>query len=258
MIREANPTDKSQVLEFCKNTFSWGDYIEDVWDYWLDEGNLLVVEKDLPIGICHAFFSRNQVWIERIRIKSDYKRQGLASNLIKTVESVAIQKRVPISLMLIADQNTPSLLMAKNLGYQIYQTWKFYSLFPQKHPSNEISYRGIIPKDNFSHYVKSWRWLPLDQETISNLNSKHQIIFSGADDNKTTAIIADSEHFEKTLLVTLFAGSKVNSKNIFLYLQNYGFEKQYERLQILTKESLPKTEGLEYKLSFHLMQKLLS
>ena len=43
-IREANISDKNSVLKFCKNTFSWGDYIEKVWSSWLDEGNLFLFE----------------------------------------------------------------------------------------------------------------------------------------------------------------------------------------------------------------------
>jgi hypothetical protein len=58
--------------------------------------------------------------------------------------------------------------------------------------------------------------------------------------------------------VTLFAGSKDNTISVISYLQNLGFEKKYQRLQILTKETLPEFRNLEYKISFHLMQKLLS
>jgi hypothetical protein len=257
-IREAKSSDKSHVLKFCKNTFSWGDYIKDVWDYWLSEGNFLVLEKTVPIGICHALFSKKQVWIEGIRINSDFKRQGLASNLIKKIESMAIQRKIPISLMLIDTKNLPSLLMSQNLGYKIYQTWKFYSLLPQKNNSKEISFGKIIKTKEFSHYVKSWRWIPLDKEKILSLNSNNCIIYSKNKGNKTIAILENSEHFKKTLIVTLFAGSKDNTISVISYLQNLGFEKKYQRLQILTKETLPEFRNLEYKISFHLMQKLLS
>ena len=258
MIREAIPSDKLHILKFCKNTFSWGDYIKDVWDFWLSEGNLLVIEKNIPVGICHAVFSLNQVWIEGIRINSDYRRQGLASKLVKKVELMAIQKQIPISLMLIDVQNTLSLLMAQNLDYKIHQTWHFYSLLPQKNTNNEISFGNIIQENDFSHYVKSWRWLPLDQEILLSLDSKNFIVYSSKKGQRTIAILEDSEHFEKTLIVTLFAGSKSNTMNILSFLQNYGFEKNYRRIQILTKESLPKFRKLEHKILFHLMQKLLS
>ncbi|MDH3678047.1 MAG: GNAT family N-acetyltransferase [Nitrosopumilus sp.] len=257
-IREANSSDKSHILKFCKNTFSWGDYIKDVWNYWFSEGNLLVIERNTPIGICHAFFSKNQVWLEGIRIHPDFRRKGLASQLIKKAESLAIQKQISISHMLIDAQNKPSILMAQNLHYEIYQTWNFYSLLPEKKSCDEISFESRIKENEFSHYVKSWRWLPLDQKALFSLDSKNCIINSTKKGKKTQAILKDSEHFKKTLIVTLFAGSKNNNVNLLSYLQNFGFEKKYQRLQILTKEMLPEFKNLEYKISFHLMKKLLS
>ena len=258
IIRDANSSDKFHILKFCTNTFSWGDYIKDIWDYWISEGSLLVIEKNIPLGICHAFFSQNQVWIEGIRIHPDFRRQGLSSQLIKKVESMALKKQIFLSYMLIEAKNNPSLEMAQNLDYKINQTWNFYSLFPQKNICDEISFGNIVQEIEFSHYVKSWRWLPLDEDTLVFLNSKNCIIYSAKEGKKTIAILEDSEHFEKTLIVTLFAGSKNNNLNIISYLQNFGFEKKYQRIQILTKETLPELKNLEYKISFHLMKKLLS
>jgi hypothetical protein len=46
-IRPARRSDKDEILSFCINTFSWGDYIDRVWDYWYTEknGQLFVVES---------------------------------------------------------------------------------------------------------------------------------------------------------------------------------------------------------------------
>jgi N-acetylglutamate synthase-like GNAT family acetyltransferase len=258
VIREATSSDKLPILKFCTDTFSWGDYIKDVWNYWLSEGNLLVIEKNIPIGICHALFLKNQVWIEGIRINPDFRRQGAASELIKKVESLAMQKQIPLSYMLIDAQNKPSLLMAQNLDYRIYQTWKFYSLLPEKNTPDEILFGNIIQEKEFPHYVKSWRWFPLDEETLDSLDSKNCIIYSAQVGKKAIAILGDSEHFEKTLIVTLFAGSNDNNLNLISFLQNFAFEKKYQRIQILTKETLTTNKNLEYKISFHLMKKLLS
>ena len=160
--------------------------------------------------------------------------------------------------MLIDTGNSPSLFMAKNLGFTINQTWNFYSLLPIKNISHDVSFGNIIQNDEFPYYVKSWRWLPLNKKTISELNSVKKIIFSKMEGEKTVAILEDSEHFAKTLIVTLFTGSKNNTLNVISFLQNYAFEKKYQRLQILTKEALPECKNLEQKISFHLMQKLLS
>ena len=61
-FRLATSQDKDYVLNFCKNTFSWGDYIDRVWDIWISEPNsiLLVAEienhikEKKPIAIAHG------------------------------------------------------------------------------------------------------------------------------------------------------------------------------------------------------------
>ena len=43
MIRDAHNLDRISVLKFCKDTFTWGDYVDKVWDFWLSEGNLFFI-----------------------------------------------------------------------------------------------------------------------------------------------------------------------------------------------------------------------
>ena len=256
MIRNAINSDKFSVLNFCKDTFSWGDYIQDVWDYWLSEGNLLVIEKQYPVGICHAFFSKNQVWIEGIRINSNFRRQGFASNLVRHIELLAQEKQTLSSFMLIDAKNLPSISMAKSLNYKIFQTWNFYSIHPHLNNSHKIQFGNVL-NSTVTHYVKSWRWLVLDEETLLSLLEQNKIIFSDKFGNVSTAIMTDSEHFDKTLIVTLFSGSQNNTLDLISYIQNYGAEKNYKKIQILTKEKLPFLHTLEHKIVFNLMQKFL-
>ena len=77
------------------------------------------------------------------------------------------------------------------------------------------------------------------------------------DGKNSIAILTDSEHFDKTLIVTLFSGSQNTTLQLISFLQNYGIEKNYERIQILTQEQLPFFDSLEQKISFHLMKKSL-
>ncbi|KFM18940.1 phospholipiddiacylglycerol acyltransferase protein [Marine Group I thaumarchaeote SCGC AAA799-P11] len=257
MIRNAKLSDKHQVLKFCQNTFSWGDYVEHVWDFWLAEDFLFVYEKESPIGICHAFFSKNQVWIEGIRVDPNFRKQKIASDLVKHVESIGRKDNVPFSFMLIDTENHISLSMAKSLEYEIFQTWNFYSLEPEKNSNFNIFFANSLNEQICTHYVKSWRWLPLDTSIISEFSKQNKIIQSKIDDKTSTAILSDSEHFEKTLIVTLFSGSEKTTLQILLFLQNHAMENNYSRIQILTKEKLPNLELLEHKLSFHLLRKKL-
>ena len=104
--------------------------------------------------------------------------------------------------MLIDTENKPSLVMAKQLDYKIHQTWKFYSLLSSKNFDFDISFGSPFQKNEQTHYVKSWRWVPLNDKEISNLISKNRIAYCGKDDEKSVAILGESEHFEKTLIVT--------------------------------------------------------
>ncbi|MBA0908110.1 MAG: GNAT family N-acetyltransferase [Nitrosarchaeum sp.] len=257
LIRSAINSDKFSIFDFCKNTFSWGDYIQDVWDYWLSEGNLLVIEKSYPIGMCHSYLSKNQIWIEGIRIDSNFRRQGLASKLVEYVELLAKAKQIEFSFMLIDTHNSASLSMAKNLNYKIFQTWNFYSLLPKIDTTFEIQFANVFEFVKISQYVNSWRWLVFDKEIFISLTKENKIIFSNKSGSISTAILTESEHFSKTLIVTMFSGSQNNTLNIISYIQNYAKEKNYEKIQILCKENLSFSINLEHKITFNLMKKYL-
>ena len=257
LIRTATESDKNSVLKFCKNTFSWGDYVDQVWDYWLSEGSLLLLEKKFPIGICHAFFSKNQVWVEGIRVDPAFRRQNIATELVTHAELLAKEKNVSSSYMLIDIENNSSLHMAKSLDYEINQTWNFYSLKPNHTTNFDINFEKSLDTQLYPKYVKSWRWLPFDDETLSSFYAGNKIVKSTKNGQDSLAILCDSEHFDKTLIVTLFSGSEAATFEIILFLQNLGIEKNYERIQILTKENLPDMNSLELRIKFHLMKKSL-
>ena len=71
-IRMPISSDKNQILSFCEKTFSWGDYIHEVWDSWeKDDGLVIIQEDNIEVGMCHGvkFQSENMIWIEVIRVK---------------------------------------------------------------------------------------------------------------------------------------------------------------------------------------------
>ena len=159
--------------------------------------------------------------------------------------------------MLIDAENTSSLSMANSLDYDIFQTWNFYSLMPKRNPNYDVHFEKSLNRQLYSHYVKSWRWLPVDDATLSTFYEQNKIVKSHIDGKNSIAILTDSEHFDKTLIVTLFSGSQNTTLQLISFLQNYGMEGNYERIQILTQEQLPLFDSLEHKISFHLMKKSL-
>ncbi|KAG2474408.1 MAG: N-acetyltransferase GCN5 [Nitrosopumilales archaeon] len=267
IVTKASASDKDQVLEFCQNTFSWGDYIADVWDSWIDEGDLLVIHKNSsPIAICHASTNKEgkQTWIEGIRVNQLFRRKGYASILIKEAENIAKKKNCTTAFMLIASSNVKSLALARKLDYEHYETWNFYSFSPkkigQKIKIKFANYEKKLPSILFSSnffFVNSWRWLPLDDFTISSLCKEKRIIYFGNDNiTEGLAILTVSEHFGETMLITIISGSINGLKEILSYIQNYGYQEKYKRLQILTKlKHLPGNENFENRITFSLMKK---
>jgi len=256
-IREATSFDRISVLKFCKDTFSWGDYIDKVWPSWLDEGNLFLFEKQFPLGICHAFYFQNQIWIEGIRIDPNFRRQKIASKLVTHAELIGKKTNALFSYMLIDTENKKSISMAHSLNYEIFQTWNYYSLIPKNNSNFKIEFKKSLNSDFFPYYVDSWRWLETNDDILFDLCTQNKVITSNLDDNNSVAILGDYKHLNKTLIVTLFSESFDTLSNVISYLQNYAIEKNYERIQILTKEKLPSFDNLEYKISFNLMKKSL-
>ncbi len=265
IIRKAKSSDKNKVLEFCKTTFSWGDYIADVWDYWILEGNLLVLtENNSAVAICHSSFFDKQVWIEGIRVNEKFRKKGFAKNLVLESESLAKNKNCTVSKMLIATNNKKSLNLAKNLAYKQESTWNFYSLIPKKSDKKTNVTIAINNKktitfllSHLSSYVKSWRWIPLTKININSLFDEKRILYTTHDDVIDTMIIfTESEHFEKTLMLTLISGSRNGIQDIITYFENYAIKNNIKRIQIITMtKTLPKIKNLDKKFSFCLMKK---
>jgi RimJ/RimL family protein N-acetyltransferase len=115
VIRRALDSDKAKVLEFCKNTFEWGDYIETVWDEWKNDlsGILLVKEykestesESIPIGVAHLGFCINNVmWIEGIRVQKNFRNQGIASSLLQHMINHGLSKGYREASALVAKNN---------------------------------------------------------------------------------------------------------------------------------------------------------
>jgi GNAT superfamily N-acetyltransferase len=264
-IRNVLPSDKEIILDFCKSTFSWGDYIHHVWDDWLDEGNFFVLtENSCPVAICHAFITKNTklVWIEGIRVDPNYRQKGYAKKLVTKAEAIAKKNDCTLSSMLIESKNFESLRLAAKLHYTRNEKWDYYFLVPRKICSATIRAKSAKEIARYladsKFYIKSWRWLPLDAKTISSLIKEKKIIIS-KDQNRidSLGIITESDHFEKTIMLTLIYTTKSGIKKILPYIQNLTYEKKFERIQILTTKKLPSYPDLEKRLSFYHMTKNL-
>jgi len=266
LIHIRNPiiSDKQKILAFCQNTFSWGDYIDEVYDSWIHEGELVILEQDdAPIGMCHGvtYIDEEMLWVEGIRIHHNYRRKGLAEKMVQQIENNAKNSGIRYASMLIESENIPSLNLAKKIGYDIQAHWNYFPL-ESKRNSFTTMFDSISFDDldhNIMHYVDSWRWIPIIKSNFERLNSKNNILCVKNNGNiQSLGVISETVTFNDTIILTIVFGISDDIKRMILYAQNFAAEKNYSKIRILTKQdSLPPIDNIGKKFPFYLLEKNL-
>ncbi len=123
-IRQARAEDRAAVLAFCQHTWEWGDYIEHVWDEWLNNpaGQLLVALVDgRPVGIVHVvMLSATDAWQEGMRVDPDYRQQGIARRLSMEATVEAMRRGATTVRLLTSSTNAASIHMVEqSLFHQV-------------------------------------------------------------------------------------------------------------------------------------------
>ncbi|HKU33509.1 MAG TPA: GNAT family N-acetyltransferase [Candidatus Nitrosotalea sp.] len=261
MIRSAQQADKHSVLEFCKDTFSWGDYIADVWDSWQSKGGLYVSEQDgLVVGVYNVAFFEKEAWLEGMRVRPQYRKKGLGKKMLAHAESVI--KNGTIRLI-IESENHPSIALVKSMGYALEEKWRLYSMAPEKLESHVITADTPDGLDEFitsTTYADSWKWLPLDKEEVERLVKQKRILVSYQNDRVSAIGIWNrSKDFPAVFQLGFVNGTKEGMSDILRYVQKKAHELGCERIQVFAQEkiSLEETSFLEKKSLFYLMKKEL-
>ena len=193
-MRPARREDWDDVRDFCTRTFSWGDYIEEVWDDWVDGGGLIVCEGDGAIlGISHMVLAGGEAWMEGIRVRPSARHRGIGSALLARMESIAVSRGAVHARAAIETTNAISLAMFGSLGYQPGGDWYMYAC--RTAPGGCERVKQAPPHVWPERYVKSWMWMPLDSDVPPD---RVVCIRDGL-----VAVLADSERFSGTLMATI-------------------------------------------------------
>jgi GNAT superfamily N-acetyltransferase len=203
-FRVATVHDKDYVLNFCKNTFSWGDYIDRVWDIWIREPNSIflvsvVNENNIerPIAIAHGILiPEKTVWLEGIRVDHKYRSQKLATNMSLYILEYAKKNGALYSSAIVSINNVASKGLMKKLGFKVISEWSYISIKPIVVPelnnvmvsnskvANLIEYQQILNflnqsdifKSSRKKFVNSWRWYDLTDNRLRMMIINKQVI----------------------------------------------------------------------------------
>ena len=215
-FRVATVHDKDYVLNFCRNTFSWGDYIDRVWDIWIGEPNSIflvatVVNEnniEIPIAIAHGFLMPEKtVWVEGIRVDPKFRSQKLATNMSLSILDYARKKGALYSSAIVSIKNEASKGLMEKLGFKIISKWSYISIKPIILPelNNNLSIGNSTKVANLNEYqqilnflnksdifkasgkkfVNSWRWYDLTEDKLRTMiNNKQVILLVNDNDDK--------------------------------------------------------------------------
>ena len=193
-MRLARTADWDGAKDFCTNTFSWGDYIGQVWESWVEGGGLIVCEDGgVVLGIAHVAMAGPDAWVEGVRVRPSARRRGVGSALLARAGEMAAASGAAYARAAVESDNAESLALFGAAGYRPVGDWYMYRCRagPGGCDAAEAAPARVWPKT----YVKSWVWTPLDSDV-----PPERVVWAG---EGPVAVLADSERFPGVLMVTL-------------------------------------------------------
>jgi N-acetylglutamate synthase-like GNAT family acetyltransferase len=269
-IRHATKSDKGEVLRFCVNTFEWGDYIDQVWDFWISDRNgvLLVAEHDEEynihgkkrssvIAISHASLCPNNknVWLEGIRVHPNFRHRYVATQLLNSMISYGKEQGADEASAIVAGKNITSQLMMESNGFAIISKWSYYNInkIPKRVDKGKLrskvvtsedtetvrNYlkRSAVYKSSGKTYVNSWRWYSLDLSVLENFIKHEKVLVIGNDPIEGLGIInKDSDN--NFQIVYLDASNMSVLEELISFAVNliHREDRTYNRIQIFSPQ----------------------
>lgn len=127
-IRLARHEDVASIVPWTSDTFSWGDYVPERIETWLDdpESEVLVHVDgaDNPIAMCHvAMLSPTEGWLEGARVHPDHRRSGLGTRLNDAGVEWARERGARVIRLSTEASNQAARNQVKRLGYREVSRW---------------------------------------------------------------------------------------------------------------------------------------
>ena len=264
-IRIAKSSDREEILSFCVNTFSWGDYIDRVWDYWFRTGRLLVVEEgSKKIAMSHLVVCPDEksVWLEGVRVHPDYRRSKVATRLIEKMLEYGRKRGAQEAAAIVDVTNIASQRMVEKNGFQIISRWAYYGAGgrPRRKKSSArlattSDLAGIwqylqssdVYRLSAKRYVKSWHWYALDRKALRNFVREKGVIVAG-EPIAGIALINRRGYWDRKgvlQIVYLDALSKGPLLHLVSFATNLYLDGGFEELQIVCHDSKRLTSFIE-------------
>ena len=263
-IRTAKSSDQDEILSFCVGTFSWGDYIDRVWDYWFRTGRLLVVEdggKKVAMSHVAVCPDGKSVWLEGVRVRPDYRRSGIATRLLQEMLEYGRKKGARQASAIVDVTNAASQKMVEKNGFEIISRWAYYSTDKARREKSAAKLAtmkdlpGIwkylqgskIYRLSAKRYVKSWHWYALDRNALRGFVKDKSAVIVG-DPIAGVALVNRRGYWDRKKImqvVYLDSASKGPLNHLVSFAANLYLDGGFKELQIVCHDSRRLTSVIE-------------
>jgi acetyltransferase (GNAT) family protein len=276
-IRLAEQYDRNDVLKFCFNTFEWGDYIDQVWDIWFSDpnGRLLIAEHEIEkytkrdsdvrkssivIAVSHVYLCPNKkmIWLEGIRIRSDYRRKYVATELIRKMIEYGAEQGAEEAAAIVSTNNVASQILMQRNGFVKISQWNYFSGYIIQNGLSTYDYKvkratlgdvnniakylrySKIFKLSGESYVDRWRWYPIDLDsgTLHHLITNNIVLAAENESSTITGVvIANKDNIGQIQIVYLDTNHVSVLKQLVIHAINLEQStEKYGRMQIFSPQ----------------------
>jgi GNAT superfamily N-acetyltransferase len=139
-LRPARQEDREAILAFCQQTWEWGDYIEYVWDEWLNnpQGKLFVATKDgQPVAVANMrMLNKTEAWFEGMRVDPTFRQHGIASALFDAQLAEARQLGATTARLITESTNTTAIRLLERSSMSLIGAYATFRALAATIPTN--------------------------------------------------------------------------------------------------------------------------
>lgn len=259
-IRQAQDSDKQPILQFCKNTFSWGDYIDVAWDLWMKDrkGRLYIADSNAEsVAVGHVAICpyKDSIWLEGVRVRQDHRKHGIASALVNTMLEFGRKRGATDALGIVASRNFASQRMMEKCGFRAVSDWAYLATEREIARKKSDARLAIVDElDDVLHYLSesqiyrlsdcrymnTWRWYPIDRRALRSFIDRKRLLATGRPINGIAILNMDGYWNRKDLLqlVYLDSSSPESISSLVTFATNLYMLGGFKRLHVMCQRSL--------------------
>jgi N-acetylglutamate synthase-like GNAT family acetyltransferase len=254
-------------------TWSWGDYIAEVWDKWLKEknGRVFIATIDgVPVGITHLNIDKpHEVWLGGARTDPNYRKIGVATAITKKCLDYAKRKGAKVARLTTASDNIAAQAVIKRLGFK--PTAEFVEMTTEKiaretgknskwaeKTEADIAWNYLQTSESYRKaaglYTTLFHWFSLEKQDLRRFIQQRKAILHLNETSKIDGImliddITAQEWRENTIQTCYIDGDYNEAFDMIKFLKSHCHALGVQKIYGFTCNHKPITTALE-KLGF--------